>query len=109
VGLVDAGKISNSAGKEVFVAVWESGEEPAAAVERLGLAQVSDLSQIERWVDEVVEQNPAQVEQFRAGKVQVLGFLVGQVMKRSGGRAEPKTVQQLVRRSLGALEREPVP
>ena len=105
VGMVDAGRISNSAAKEVFAAVSRSGEEPAAAVERLGLAQISDASQIERWIDEVIEQNPGQVGQYRAGKAQVLGFLVGQVMKRSGGRAEPKAVQQLLRR---ALEREPV-
>jgi aspartyl-tRNA(Asn)/glutamyl-tRNA(Gln) amidotransferase subunit B len=75
------------------------------AVERLGLAQVSDSSQIERWIDEVIEQSPAQVAQYRAGKVQIVGFLVGQVMKRSGGRAEPKSVQQLMRQ---ALDREPV-
>jgi aspartyl-tRNA(Asn)/glutamyl-tRNA(Gln) amidotransferase subunit B len=105
VGMVDLGKISNSAAKEVFAAVASTGDDPAAAVERLGLAQVSDSSQIERWIEEVVEQNPAQVAQYRAGKVQVVGFLVGQVMKRSGGRAEPKTVQQLMRQ---ALEREPV-
>jgi aspartyl-tRNA(Asn)/glutamyl-tRNA(Gln) amidotransferase subunit B len=105
VGLVDAGKISNSAAKEVFAAVAPTGEDPAAAVERLGLAQISDSSQIERWIDEVIEQNPAQVAQYRAGKVQIVGFLVGQVMKRSGGRAEPKGVQQLLRQ---ALEREPV-
>ncbi len=105
VGMVDAGRISNSAAKEVFAAVRESGEEPAAAVERLGLAQISDSSQLERWIDEVLEQNAGQVGQYRAGKVQVLGFLVGQVMKRSGGRAEPKAVQQLLRQ---ALEREPV-
>ncbi|MFL6259080.1 MAG: Asp-tRNA(Asn)/Glu-tRNA(Gln) amidotransferase subunit GatB [Thermoanaerobaculia bacterium] len=108
VGMVDAGKISNSAAKEVFAAVasaGEAGEDPAAAVERLGLAQVSDSSQIERWIEEVLEQNPTQVAQYRAGKAQVVGFLVGQVMKRSGGRAEPKTVQQLMRR---ALEQEPV-
>jgi aspartyl-tRNA(Asn)/glutamyl-tRNA(Gln) amidotransferase subunit B len=105
VGMVDAGKISNSAAKEVFMAVAPTGEDPAAAVERLGLAQVSDTSQIEGWIEEVIDQNPAQVAQYRAGKVQIVGFLVGQVMKLSGGRAEPKTVQQLLRR---ALEREPV-
>ena len=105
VGMVDAGKISNSAAKEVFAAVAPTGEDPAAAVERLGLAQVSDSSQIERWIEEVVEQNPTQVAQYRAGKVQIVGFLVGQVMKRSGGRAEPKTVQQLMRQ---VLEQEPV-
>ncbi|MFL6199605.1 MAG: Asp-tRNA(Asn)/Glu-tRNA(Gln) amidotransferase subunit GatB [Thermoanaerobaculia bacterium] len=106
VGLVDAGRISNSAAKEVFAAVWQSGEEPAAAVERLGLGQVSDTSQIERWIDEVIEAHPAQVGQVRSGKVQVMGFLVGQVMKRSGGRADPKVVQQLLRQ---ALESETVP
>ena len=105
VGMVDDGRLSNSAAKEVFAAIRESGEEPPAAVERLGLAQVSDASQIERWIDEVIEQNPGQVGQYRSGKIQVLGFLVGQVMKRSGGRAEPKAVQQFLRQ---ALEREPV-
>jgi aspartyl-tRNA(Asn)/glutamyl-tRNA(Gln) amidotransferase subunit B len=112
VALVDAGKISTSAAKEVFAAVVSAGptgEDPAAAVERLGLAQVSDTSQIERWIDEVVEQNAGPVAQYRAGKTQTIGFLVGQVMKRSGGRAEPKTVQQLMRQALeGEILREPV-
>jgi aspartyl-tRNA(Asn)/glutamyl-tRNA(Gln) amidotransferase subunit B len=103
VGLVDAGKLSSSAAKEVFAAVWASGEEPGAAMERLGLGQVSDPSQIEAWVEEVVRDHPAQVAQYRAGRAQLLGFLVGQVMKCSGGRAEPKSVQQLLRQ---ALERE---
>ncbi|HWM93485.1 MAG TPA: Asp-tRNA(Asn)/Glu-tRNA(Gln) amidotransferase subunit GatB [Thermoanaerobaculia bacterium] len=106
VALVDEGKLSSSAAKEVFAAIWQSGEEPSAAMERLGLGQVSDTPQIERWVDEVVEANPAQVGQVRSGKVQVMGFLVGQVMKRSGGRADPKLVQQLLRQ---ALESETVP
>ena len=105
VGMVDAGKLSNSAAKEVFAAIAPTGEEPATAVARLGLAQVSDASQIERWIEEVLEANPTQVTQFRGGKAQVLGFLVGQVMKRSSGRAEPKSVQQLLKQ---ALEREPV-
>jgi aspartyl-tRNA(Asn)/glutamyl-tRNA(Gln) amidotransferase subunit B len=105
VAMVDAGTISNSAAKEVFAAVAPTGEDPAAAVGRLGLGQVSDVSEIAGWIDEVLDQNPAQVAQYRAGKVQVIGFLVGQVMKRSGGRAEPKGVQQLLRQ---ALEREPV-
>ncbi|HWN40858.1 MAG TPA: Asp-tRNA(Asn)/Glu-tRNA(Gln) amidotransferase subunit GatB [Thermoanaerobaculia bacterium] len=106
VGMVDSGRISHTAAKEVFLAVWESGEEPAAAVERLGLGQVSDTSQIERWIEEVIEAHPAQVGQVRSGKAQVMGFLVGQVMKRSGGRADPKVVQQLLRQ---ALESETVP
>jgi aspartyl-tRNA(Asn)/glutamyl-tRNA(Gln) amidotransferase subunit B len=106
VALVDAGKLSSSAAKEVFVEAWASGEEPAAVMDRLGLGQVSDLGQIELWIDEVIRAHPDQVAQLRAGKAQVLGFLVGQVMKRSGGRAEPKSVQQLLRQ---AVERETAP
>ncbi|HEX5718814.1 MAG TPA: Asp-tRNA(Asn)/Glu-tRNA(Gln) amidotransferase subunit GatB [Thermoanaerobaculia bacterium] len=106
VGLVSSGRISHTAAKEVLAAVWQSGEEPAAAIERLGLGQVSDTSQIERWIEEVIEAHPAQVGQVRSGKAQVMGFLVGQVMKRSGGRADPKVVQQLLRQ---ALESETVP
>jgi aspartyl-tRNA(Asn)/glutamyl-tRNA(Gln) amidotransferase subunit B len=106
VALVDAGKLSNSAAKEVLAGIWTSGEEPAAAVERLGLGQVSDASQIERWIEEVLDQHAGPAAQYRAGKTQTLGFLVGQVMKRSGGRAQPSRVQQLLRE---ALEREPVP
>jgi aspartyl-tRNA(Asn)/glutamyl-tRNA(Gln) amidotransferase subunit B len=105
VGLVDSGRISNSAAKEVFAAIGSTGEEPAAAVERLGLGQVSDTSQIERWIDEVIEENAGPAAQYRSGKTQTIGFLVGQVMKRSGGRAEPKTVQRLLK---DALEREVV-
>ncbi|HYU30692.1 MAG TPA: Asp-tRNA(Asn)/Glu-tRNA(Gln) amidotransferase subunit GatB [Thermoanaerobaculia bacterium] len=106
VALVDAGRLSSSAAKEVFAALWDGGEEPAAAMDRLGLGQVSDMAQIESWVDEVIRDHPGQVAQYRSGKAQLLGFLVGQVMKRSGGRAEPKAVQQLLRQ---ALEREPTP
>jgi aspartyl-tRNA(Asn)/glutamyl-tRNA(Gln) amidotransferase subunit B len=106
LALVDAGSISHTAAKQVFTAIWESGEEPAAAVERLGLSQVSDTSQIGSWIEEVLRDNPSQVAQYRAGKAQLLGFLMGQVMKRSGGRADPKSVQQLLRQ---ALEREPAP
>jgi aspartyl-tRNA(Asn)/glutamyl-tRNA(Gln) amidotransferase subunit B len=108
--MVEAGKISNSAAKEVFAAIAATGEEPAAAVERLGLAQISDSSQIAGWIAEVIAGNPAQVEQYRGGKATVIGFLVGQVMKRSGGRAEPKSVQQLMRQALDALPvAEPAP
>jgi aspartyl-tRNA(Asn)/glutamyl-tRNA(Gln) amidotransferase subunit B len=108
--MVEAGKISNSAAKEVFAAIAATGEEPAAAVERLGLGQISDSSQIAGWIAEVIAANPAQVEQYRGGKATVIGFLVGQVMKRSGGRAEPKSVQQLMRQALDALPvAEPAP
>jgi aspartyl-tRNA(Asn)/glutamyl-tRNA(Gln) amidotransferase subunit B len=100
VAMVEAGKLSSSAAKEVFAAIRGSGEEPAAALARLGLAQVSDSPQIESWVAAVIEEHAGPVAQYRAGKTQTLGFLVGQVMKRSGGRAEPKAVQLLMRQAL---------
>jgi aspartyl-tRNA(Asn)/glutamyl-tRNA(Gln) amidotransferase subunit B len=103
VALVDAGTISGSAAKQVFAAVWASGEEPAAAVGRLGLAQVSDEGRLAAWVESAIAEHPSQAADLRAGKDQLLGFFVGQVMKRSGGRAEPRRVRELVRE---AIERE---
>ena len=100
IGLVEAGKLSSSAGKEVLAAIWDGDEEPAAAMRRLGLGQVSDTAQIEGWIEAVIGEHDGPVAQYRAGKTQTLGFLVGQVMKRSGGRAEPKTVQRLLRLAL---------
>jgi aspartyl-tRNA(Asn)/glutamyl-tRNA(Gln) amidotransferase subunit B len=100
VAMIDGGKLSGSAAKEVLAILWGTEEEPAAAAERLGLLQVSDAGQIETWVAEVIAENPGPVAQYRAGKTQTLGFLVGQVMKRSGGRAQPPTVQKLLRQAL---------
>jgi aspartyl-tRNA(Asn)/glutamyl-tRNA(Gln) amidotransferase subunit B len=97
VGLVESGAISNTAAKDVFAAVWDSGEAPQQALDRLGLGQVSDEGELRRWVEAVVGENPQQAAQYRAGKAQLLGFFVGQVMKRSAGRAEPRRVQELVR------------
>jgi len=104
VAAIEQGKISASAAKEVFVAIWDSDEEPAAAIDRLGLGQVSDAGQIEAWVREVIAEFPAQVAQLQGGKLQVLSFLVGQVMKRSAGRAQPPAVQRLMRSELGIPE-----
>jgi aspartyl-tRNA(Asn)/glutamyl-tRNA(Gln) amidotransferase subunit B len=100
VRLVDEGRLSSSAAKEVLAAIWDGAEEPEVALERLGLGQVSDEGELRRWVEEVVAASPAQVAQYRAGKQQVSSYFVGQVMKRSGGRAEPKRLQELVRAAL---------
>jgi aspartyl-tRNA(Asn)/glutamyl-tRNA(Gln) amidotransferase subunit B len=102
VALVEAGELSASAAKSVLGAIWEGSETARAAMARLGLAQVSDESELAAWVAAVVDAHPGQVGQFRAGRTQVLGFLVGQVMKRSAGRAAPQKVQELLRRALGA-------
>jgi aspartyl-tRNA(Asn)/glutamyl-tRNA(Gln) amidotransferase subunit B len=100
VAMVDGGQLSNSAAKEVLAATWGTAEEPAAAAARLGLLQVSDTGQIESWIAAVIAEHAGPVSQYRAGKTQTMGFLVGQVMKRSGGRAQPPLVQKLLRQAL---------
>jgi aspartyl-tRNA(Asn)/glutamyl-tRNA(Gln) amidotransferase subunit B len=75
--------------------------EPAAVAERLGLVQVSDEGALATWVDEVLAANPAEVARYRGGETKLLGFFVGQVMKRSKGKADPKGVQPVLR---GRLE-----
>jgi aspartyl-tRNA(Asn)/glutamyl-tRNA(Gln) amidotransferase subunit B len=110
--LLDAlagGTISGKIAKEVFEALWAQGaREPVSAgavkafIDKQGLVQISDSASIEALVAEVIAANPAQAEQFRAGKAQVLGFLVGQVMKASKGKANPQQVNEALRKKLGA-------
>ncbi|HEY5388087.1 MAG TPA: Asp-tRNA(Asn)/Glu-tRNA(Gln) amidotransferase subunit GatB [Thermoleophilia bacterium] len=100
VRLVEDGTISTSSGKDVFTRMIAERAEPEEIVERHGLGQISDTSELAAIVAEVVATNPAQVEQYRAGKQQVLGFLVGRVMKSSGGRANPQLVNELLRKAL---------
>ncbi|WP_447973206.1 Asp-tRNA(Asn)/Glu-tRNA(Gln) amidotransferase subunit GatB [Nitrospira sp. Kam-Ns4a] len=98
--LVENGTISLKVAREIFPEVYASGKEPETLVKERGLAQVSDEGALEKLVIEAIEQNPAQAAQYRAGKEQVLGFFVGQVMKASGGKANPGKVNELVKRKL---------
>jgi aspartyl-tRNA(Asn)/glutamyl-tRNA(Gln) amidotransferase subunit B len=100
VRLVDAGKISGKQAKDVLVEMFETGKSASAIVEERGLAQVSDAGEIERIVGEVVAANPKQLEQYRAGKESLLGFFVGQVMKASQGKANPKLVNEALLKKL---------
>ena len=92
--------ISGKIAKEVFDAMWQGEGVADDVIEARGLRQITDSGAIEAIIDEVIAANPEQVEQFRAGKEKVLGFFVGQVMKRSGGKANPKRVNQLLRERL---------
>ncbi len=100
IGLVDAGTLSGTGAKTVFAAMWASGDEPQAIVAREGLAQVSDVDALQAAVDAVLVEHAAQVTSYRAGKTGTLGFLVGQVMRRMGGRANGRLVQELLERAL---------
>jgi len=97
---VEDGTISGTAAKEVFEAVWNGEGEVDVVIETRGLEQISDSASIEALVDEVVSANPSQVEQYREGKKQVLGFFVGQVMQASQGKANPKQVNEILRKKL---------
>ena len=88
--------ISNSIAKKVFETMVESGGTADAIIESQGLKQVTDTGAIEGWVNEVIEKNPKQVEQYKGGQTKLLGFFVGQVMKLSQGKADPAVINQLV-------------
>jgi aspartyl-tRNA(Asn)/glutamyl-tRNA(Gln) amidotransferase subunit B len=100
VALIRKGEISGKIAKEVFGKMFAGGEAPAAIVEREGLRQISDAGALERIVDQVLQQNSKQVEQYKSGKTSVLGFLVGQVMKASRGQANPGVVNELLKKKL---------
>ncbi len=92
--------ISGKIAKQVFEAMWNGEGDADQVIEQKGLKQITDSGAIEAMIDEVIAANPAQVEQFRAGKEQLLGFFVGQVMKASRGQANPGQVNQILRDKL---------
>jgi len=100
IALVESKKINSKIAKELLVRMWDGAGSPVAIVDREGLAQTSDPDAIEALVDGVLTANPAVVADFRAGKTNVAGFLVGQVMKASRGKADPALVNELVRKKL---------
>jgi len=99
--LISAGTISGRIAKEVFEEMWETGKAAAEIVEAKGLTQISDTGAIEALVDQVIADNPGQVEQIKAGNEKLLGWFVGQVMKATQGKANPGMVNQLLRKKLG--------
>ena len=100
VALIDGQTISGKAGKQVFAAMVEDGGSPADIVERLRLQQVADAGQLEPVVDAVIAANPENVALYREGKTNLLGFFVGQVMRSTNGKANPRLVNELLRSKL---------
>jgi aspartyl-tRNA(Asn)/glutamyl-tRNA(Gln) amidotransferase subunit B len=93
--------ISGKIAKEVFEPMWAEGTEADAVIEARGLRQITDTAAIERVIDEVMARNPGQLAEYRAGKDKLFGFFVGQVMKATGGKANPAQLNELLRRKLG--------
>jgi len=96
LGMVRGGTVSNSAAKRIFALMVETGDRPEQIAEREGLAQVGDEAQLAAWVDEVLDAQPAEWQRYLGGEKKLLGVFVGAVMKKSGGRADPRKVNQLL-------------
>ena len=92
--------ISGKIAKEVFEAMWASGSSADAIIEEKGLKQITDSSAIERAIDEVMAKNPGQLADYRGGKDKLFGFFVGQVMKATGGKANPAQLNELLKKKL---------
>ena len=80
--------------------MWDDNNDPDAIIEERGLKQVTDSSEIESLVDKILKDNPNQLSQFRSGKEKLFGFFVGQVMKASGGKANPSQVNEILKSKL---------
>jgi len=99
--LVADATLSRRSAKEVFEIMFESGAEAARIVAERGLEQVSDAGAIAGAVDQVLSEHPERVAEYRGGKEKLMGFFVGQVMKATGGKANPKLVNQVLKEKLG--------
>lgn len=100
LGLIGDNTISGKIAKEVFDIMFDTGKDPSAIVEEKGLRQVTDTGAIESMIDDVLAANQDKVEQYKSGKDKLFGFFVGQVMKASQGKANPKMVNELLKRKL---------
>jgi len=100
IKLVNDGKINRSVGKTVLLAVFENGIDPEAYIEEHSLCMVSDTGFLEAAVKEVLAENEKSVAEYKAGSQKVFGFLVGQVMKKTAGKADPRSVNELLRNAL---------
>ncbi|MCG8607373.1 Asp-tRNA(Asn)/Glu-tRNA(Gln) amidotransferase subunit GatB, partial [bacterium] len=103
VKLVNSGSISGNIGKSVFQKMIDTGKDAETIVQKEGLLQVSDTQELQRHVVSAIKANPDEVQKFLDGKEQILGFLVGQVMKATQGKANPKVVNELLRAELAKI------
>lgn len=94
--LVDKGEVSNQAAKVVFEKMLETGQTPASLIKKLGVKQISDQGELEKLIDETIVENPSALADFKAGKENSLQFLLGQVMRKSKGRANPTAIRELL-------------
>ena len=100
ISLITDGTISGKIAKEVFTDMAKSGNNPQTIVQEKGLKQISDLDSLEEIVTKVLSKNTEEVQDYKAGKHKLLGFFVGQVMKETQGKANPKSLQEILKKQL---------
>jgi aspartyl-tRNA(Asn)/glutamyl-tRNA(Gln) amidotransferase subunit B len=100
VGLISDGTISGRIAKDVFVEMFEKGQDASVIIEKKNMKQNSNINEIEMMIEKIIEQNADKVIEYKNGKDKLFGFFVGQVMKESGGKANPKIVNQILKEKL---------
>ena len=100
LGMIEKNTISNNVGKQIIVDMMNNGTSAKKIVEEKGLSQITDVNAIRKIVEEIVANNQPQVEQYKSGKTNLFGFFVGQAMKATKGKANPKTVNEILRELL---------
>ena len=100
IGNIEQGELSSKMGKAVFAEMFRTGEDPASVVARLGLTQISDASALDKVIAEVLAENPRQLAEYRGGRDKLFGYFVGQVMKKTGGQANPQLLNELLKKAL---------
>lgn len=103
VKLIEEDVISGKIGKEIFIEMYDHGTSPLEIVDTKNLRQTSDTSQLEEIIQRIVAQNPSEVAQLKSGRDRMMGFFVGQVMKETGGAANPKLTSELVKKIIGKM------
>lgn len=103
IKIIESGKVSNTAGKEVFKEMFNSDKNPNAIIEEKGLVQISCIDEVTKIVDEVLNNNPKSIEDFKAGRNKAIGYLMGQVMKLSKGKVNPSIAKQILEDKLNKI------
>lgn len=98
--IIDGGKINSKIAKSVFEEMFKTGESPQGIIEKMGLEQISDEGLLEDIIEEIIKENPGTVEQYRSGKKKAIGFLIGRVMAKTKGRANPRMVNEIMAKKL---------
>jgi aspartyl-tRNA(Asn)/glutamyl-tRNA(Gln) amidotransferase subunit B len=104
LSMIQEGTISGKIAKDVLEEMYRTGEYPVDIVKEKGWIQIQDQGEIEQVIERVMEANPKQVEDYRKGKEKIFGFIVGEIMKQTKGKANPKLVNELLRKKLKGEE-----